>query len=225
MQDKKDNKEKTKILQQQYRQIFAESKNSPIMLRFNNKERALLETMMKEEEWENMSGFIKYKLFGDKVDKAYEKKIGDLKKEDIMTAMKYLIDTLNTNIGYMNFRFTYELEQLENIENPGKKFNRKISILKEWINECKKRNVDLYETSEKILTSMNIKVKKILQEDVRYAPQSLLDKVSKDWNDTTSPLALEAARRNYENIKKIEAEKYKKREEAEKNKQNNPEEE
>lgn len=48
-----------------------DSKKKLVGISMNPTEKSLLDAMMKKEEWENVGGFIKYKLFG----LSYEKNI------------------------------------------------------------------------------------------------------------------------------------------------------
>ena len=49
-------------------------RRSELTVSLSFKEKTLLQQMMEKEEWENVSGFIKYKLFGLDVDTKYKKK-------------------------------------------------------------------------------------------------------------------------------------------------------
>jgi len=188
-----------KILKQRY-----DRSRKIIPLRLSVKEQIFLERMMKDEDWENASGFIRYKLFREMEQTNFRKMIRRADNDDIQIIMKTLLDNLSREIGYLNYRFNYELERLE--ENQGK-FTERMAKKILWTMGQYRKNV-MERTSyvlsdcEDILRSIGLKIEREQEESVRYAPDCVIDKARKDWNDTTSPEALEGVRRDFEEFHK-----------------------
>lgn len=170
-------------------------------LRLSSKEWAILEKMMSEQQWENTAGFIKYKVFGD--DRELESRYSRLKrsteKEDIQTILKNLMTSLVGEIGYLNYRFNYELERLDKsldkIDDAAAK--KILATMTQWKKNVMERTEQVCFDCQDILKYIDIKIDKIKKENIQFAPESIIEKARKDWNDTMSPEALEGARRDF----------------------------
>lgn len=189
-----------------------DKKLNKITLRLSKEEKVNLSKMMKEEEWSNVAGFIKYKLFGEKADAVYARMKRNSEPEDISIIMKILMESLVNEIGYLNYRFNYELERLDkNSDKLDDKIAKKIlSTMTQWKKNIMERTEQICYDCQDILRYIDIKIDKIKKENIHFAPESLIDKARKDWNDTMSPEALEGVRRDFEKLHKQLEEEYKK---------------
>lgn len=95
-----------KLLKQKY-----DKKLERLALNFNEEERAVLEKMRLKEDWENISGYIKYKIFGYDTETEYKKLLTTRKKEDIYIVMKSLMDALNKNLEYLRYKINTEIDR------------------------------------------------------------------------------------------------------------------
>jgi len=170
-------------------------------LRLSNREWTVLEKMMSEQEWKNTAGFIKYKIFGDdcEVDSKYSKLKRSTEKEDVQMIMKNLMTSLVGEIGYLNYRFNYELEKLDKsldkIDDAAAK--KILATMTQWKKNVMERTEQVCFDCQDILKYIDIKIDKIKKENIQFAPDSIIEKARKDWNDTMSPEALEGARRDF----------------------------
>lgn len=174
-----------------------------LVVSLNHKEITILDEMMKKEGWENLSGFIKDKLFEGNSELKYQKVLREATVEDNKAIIKNLMNELNNELGYLNYRFSYELEQLEKSDKEGgQKMLKKISRMQEWKAAVVNRTEEITLYLESIMKLLNIKVEKERKEAVRYAPDSVLEKAAKDWNDLDSPELHELVRRQHEELRK-----------------------
>lgn len=186
-----------KIVRKEY-----EKRVKAIAIKFNYEERVIIKKMMDEDDWLNMSGFIKYKVFGCSkyVRNKYQRMKKEVKPEDIQMIMQNLMTTLSDAISYLNYRFNYELEKLER-EKGGyslKEHRRLLAIMYDWKKAVYARTEDAIKDCQQILHYIDIKTTREQKDSLIAMPDYVLDKVRKDWNNTTSPEALEAARRDME---------------------------
>ncbi len=167
---------------------------SCVKLRLSPTERVLLKDMMKKEDWLNVSGFIKHRIFGDNPDNAYRRIIKRSTPEDVQLLMRELLGELATQIGYLNYRFGYETDQLDKINDKEKKAAKRASLVKLWKEAVVSRTDAIYEDCEQILRHLSVNVDGLRQNDIRNIPDDILEKMV-DWDDTSSPVAIELGRR------------------------------
>ena len=165
-----------------------------INIRLSPAERVVLEDMMKKEDWLNVSGFIKHKVFGGNPDNAYRRIIKRSAPEDVQLLMRELLGELATQIGYLNYRFGYEADQLGKIKDKEKKAAKRASLVKLWKEAVVSRTDAIYEDCEQILRHLSVNVDGLRQNDIRNIPDDILEKMV-DWDDTSSPVAIELGRR------------------------------
>ena len=113
---------------------YDKSKRLSVKLALSPQEASLLDKMMREGDWDNRSGFIKYKLFGESVDRKFSRMVHDAKFDDVISIVKNLVIELNDHLGYLNYRFDYHVRQLEQDKelSQEKKTAKKISALIEY---------------------------------------------------------------------------------------------
>ena len=90
----------------QKKEYFKSKDQMSVRIRLNSEEQSVLNSMMKEEGWENKSGYIKYILFGDDPEIRYDKIV---KKKDPNELLKICaIQLRELNIFLKNIQFRYE---------------------------------------------------------------------------------------------------------------------
>ena len=174
-----------------------------IKLWLNYKEASVLDEMMSKEDWDNRAGFIKEKIFDGKLDAKFEKMIRESNSENVKNILKNMIVELDNKLGYLNYRFAYELRELEKLSaDDDTKLNKKLNKMKEWSAAVLGRTEEISDTLRNILRLMGIKVEKDRRESVRFATDEELEKASKNWNDIHSPEIHELVRRQHEKFRK-----------------------
>ena len=79
---------------------------------FNAEERALLDSAMQKDGWENISGFVKYKLFGWEPHEKVKKLIKKKNPDDILILLYNELKALNQKLEFINFRYNKDMNQL-----------------------------------------------------------------------------------------------------------------
>lgn len=180
-----------------------DSKKKLVGISMNPTEKSLLDSMMKKEEWENVGGFIKYKLFGFDYEKKYRNAINNADEDLLKKILINLMTDLNDQLDYINARYTKELELLKQTMAmvDAKSISKWVSLLKQWNDNVEKKTDQLYNDCKLLLSRMDILVEKKQQDYLRSLPDSVLEQYVRDWNDTTSPEVLEYIRRKEEKRK------------------------
>ncbi len=180
-----------------------DSKKKLVGISMNPTEKSLLDSMMQKEEWENVGGFIKYKLFGFDYEKKYRNAINNADEDLLKKILINLITDLNDQLDYINARYTKELEALKQSTAmvDAKSISKWVSLLKQWNDNVEKKTEQLYNDCKLLLNRMDILVEKKQQDYLRSLPDSVLAEYVRDWNDTTSPEVLEYIRRKEEKRK------------------------
>ena len=175
-----------------------------VYLWLNAKEAAVLEKLMSEDDWSNSAGFIKDRIFAGKLDTVYARMIREAKKDDIEIVLRSLMTELQNSLGYLNYRFTYELDKIEKLaaDDKSKELRQNIAKMREWKNAVQGRTEQISENLEAIFRMLKIRFEKQRVESVRYATDEMLEKATRDWNDTDSPEIHEIARRAHENLRR-----------------------
>ena len=183
--------------------------NKVLSFKANFKEQILLKQMMQEEGWSNLSAFIKDKLFGESSDMKYEKLLSKPKKEDLPIIMTVLLEELNRKLDYINYRFDDEVEEFkrQTKELDKKSAARWFSFLFDWKKEIGVYGDELMTACSKILHSMDIDFKKTKFSKNETIPKHVLERASKNWNDTLSDEAMLASKMMGEQFQKEFAEK------------------
>lgn len=177
-----------------------DSKIKKLSISLNPQEKSILDSMMQKEEWENVGGFIKFKLFGLKYEKKYHNAIASADEELLKKILINLMSDLNNQIDYINAKYTNELEHLKMTTQmvDAKSISKWVSLLKQWNDNVEKKTEQLFEDCKLLLSRMDIIVEKKKQDYLRSLPDSVLEEHIRNWNDTTSPEFQEYVRRQYE---------------------------
>ena len=185
--------------QKHFKKLY-ESKIKKLSISLNPQEKSILDSMMQKEEWENVGGFIKFKLFGLKYEKKYHNAIASADEELLKKILINLMSDLNNQIDYINAKYTNELEHLKMTTQmvDAKSISKWVSLLKQWNDNVEKKTEQLFEDCKLLLSRMDIIVEKKKQDYLRSLPDSVLEGHIRNWNDTTSPEFQEYVRRQYE---------------------------
>ena len=105
----KTNDENKKEIQKVY---YRERNKNIFKIRFSATERALLQDMMEKDGWLNMSSFIRYKLFGFKIDEELKKMIDRKNPESIGRLLKLQMLELARTFEYLSYRYDKDMAQL-----------------------------------------------------------------------------------------------------------------
>jgi hypothetical protein len=177
-----------------------DSKKKLVGISMNPTEKSLLDAMMKKEEWENVGGFIKYKLFGMRYEKKYHNAINTADEELLKKILINLMSDLNNQLDYINAKYTKELETLKMTTQmvDAKSISKWVALLKQWNDNVEKKTEQIFEDCKLLLSRMDIIVEKKKQDYLRNLPDSVLEEHIRNWNDTTSPEFQEYVRRQYE---------------------------
>lgn len=106
-------------------------------IRFSVSERAMLENLMAAEGWENVSGFIKYKLFGSDEDEELERQIDTRDPAVIATFLLKSVLELTDVYMYVKYRYDKDMNQLYREE--GVDVNEWKKATNKWLSELTKR--------------------------------------------------------------------------------------
>lgn len=100
---------KSKQVKKEY---FKAKDSVAVKIRLNLREQILLQSMMQKDGWENVSGFIKYTLFGDDPDARYKKILHESSPEEIITLARTELRHINAFLSFINFRYDKDMKQL-----------------------------------------------------------------------------------------------------------------
>ena len=70
----------------------------------NPYELSILDAMLQQEDWENVGGFIKYKLFGLNYKKKFENMVRSADEEILKKTLINIFSNLNDQLDYINAR-------------------------------------------------------------------------------------------------------------------------
>lgn len=138
------------------KQYFNAKNKNRVSLKFSPKEMIVLEDMMKKEEWENTSGFIKYKIFGDDPDFLYKKIITKGKPEDLVDLCRKELRSLNIFLMYIRFRYEKDMAQLYREE--GVDMKKWIGSTLKWNNLAIDLLKDVYTSFREIASHLGIEI-------------------------------------------------------------------
>ncbi|MCQ2116690.1 MAG: hypothetical protein MJY76_00925 [Bacteroidales bacterium] len=158
--------------------------------------------MMKNDGWENISGYIKDKLFGNNVFEDYQKILKQAKKEkDYNSILLRQFEELNGHFEFINFRMNELLLKIED-ETTDKEFAQKASAqIYKWKTAIEQRTDSVIMDLKTILARMDIIAQIKKEQALRSIPDDILRSMI-PWHDTTSPYAMEFARRTQEDVER-----------------------
>ena len=125
-------------------------------IKLTTKERIVLDDQMKKDEWENVSGFIKYKLFGDDLDTAYKKIVKEASPEDLVSLCRKELRDLNVFLIYIRFRYEKDMKQLYREE--GVDIKKWIKATEKWHQSSVALLKDVYTSFKEIANHLGIDI-------------------------------------------------------------------
>lgn len=181
------------------RQQYEKRKNGGyIMLRLNPEEKTVLDSMMKSDGWENAAGFVKDKVFGNRVSIEYQKIIRKAEPADIQSLVQNFMDNLVKQLAYTNYCLEHELQEIKKNSDEGEDLNRKL------VRRLGKYSQDVLDSTgrvigdfEEVLRRLDLKVERRKVDDVELLPDSVIEHALDDWEKTQTPEAFEAVRRAF----------------------------
>lgn len=177
------------ITDEQVRKEYMKMRNkSLIKIRFTPKEKTLLETMMRKEGWGNVSGFIRYKLFGFDPDEKIKLLIDEKDADGIAALLKNCALSLADLYMYVIYRYDKDMAQLYREEGVD---------LKAWAGKTNKWHSELVKQTEEYLKLMRRVAEALgLESYAKRSPSAPIDYE----NVTKEELDAEAERMRRESI-------------------------
>lgn len=166
----------------------------------NPYELSILDAMLQQEDWENVGGFIKYKLFGLNYKKKFENMVRSADEEILKKTLINIFSNLNDQLDYINARNARELEDLKRTTPmvDTKTVSKWVSLLNNWNESVESKTTAILDDLQLILKRMDILVEKKKQDYLRSLPDSVLEEHARNWDDTSSPELIEYTRRMLE---------------------------
>ena len=144
---------KDKQIAKEYRKMI---KKRVVTISFNAEEKTLLDVAMNKEGWDNVSGFIKHKLFGLAIDEKIQKLTTSKRPKEVPILLFNELKQLNEQLTFQNYRYEKDMQQL--YREPG-------VISQVWIDATKKYHVeaidimkDIYKMCEVIARNLGIDI-------------------------------------------------------------------
>ena len=139
---------------------------SKISIKLTADERALLDVWMHDEGWDNLSGFIKYRLFG--MDKTARKRNAIVKERNAKSVaiilQHHLADLVNQ---YRFWRFACQKEIEKYSENTSADFLLRAQTIQKTMKILNRRTMDTMYVFFAIATDLKINVKRLLQDSIQ----------------------------------------------------------
>lgn len=156
-----------------------------IVVRLNPEEKTLLELAMREEEWNNVSGFIKYKLFGFDTDYKIKKVITSRNGENIALLIQNELAELNNNLAYFRYRYDRDMNQLYREEGVNVQDWKNATV--DWHKRALEKMKDIYQSIKDISRELDIEISRSSEapnpQETKYSDTEALDKIARDIYD------------------------------------------
>lgn len=135
---------------------YFQSRNKrAVAIRFNPEETTLLQQAMKKDDWGNVSGYIKYKLFGLDYDRKTDSLIESKEREAIGTLLLNSSLELADQIEYLNYRYNRDMQQLWREE--GTDWKQWAKVTKGWHRNMILKTEEALTLIRRICEILNIK--------------------------------------------------------------------
>ena len=125
-----------------------------VPIRFNPKERTLLQEAMINEDWDNLSGFIKSKLFGVDCEKKVDDLVASRESESIGRLLLNATLDLAGQIEYLNYRYNRDMQQLWREE--GTDWKKWAKATKQWHNNMLEKTEEALTLIRRVCEILNI---------------------------------------------------------------------
>lgn len=176
------------------KEYFKTKNRSAFSIKLNPLEKTIIEKKMEEEGWQNISRFIKSKIFDRNPEEEIEKIINEKKPADIVNLLKNSVLELSRKTDY--FRFRYEKDMAQLYREEGVDINRWIKATNDWHARYVFETQKLFSTIRKIaralelddyfsMPSDNMKLSENpTQEEMdRMAEQLRIERIALGYND------------------------------------------
>lgn len=151
---------KNKTLRKEY---YKAKNQTMIGVWLNSEEKSVLNSMMKEEGWENKSGFIKYILFGDDPEMRYDKIVKKKDPNEILMICATQLRELNIFLKNIQFQYEKDMNQIYQEESVN---------IKKWIKSTNDPHVktiqrinDTYDVFRKIAKCIGVEIDTQIEEE------------------------------------------------------------
>lgn len=148
------------------KEYFKMKDRNVIRIRMNAKERSLLETAMRAEGWEIVSGFIKYKLFGLNSERKVREMIKKKSTEELVILLRNTVLDLTDNFIYFRFRYDKDMRQLYREEGVD---------LKKWTGATNRWHSEIAKRTEEALTTIRLIARELGIKEYFDLPSSKMD--------------------------------------------------
>ena len=152
---------------------------SVFSIRFSPVEKSLLESMMSQEGWESMSGYIKNKLFGEDPDYKLQKRIETKDPGTIAITLKDNVLELVNQYDYVLYRYNKDMQQLYREE--GVDVKKWISSTNRWHSTLAKETQSMLRLIRMIADELGLKEYFDLPSD--HMPEIVYGKSSQEEMD------------------------------------------
>ena len=125
-----------------------------IPVRFSVAERAMIDNIMARQGWENMSGFIKNKIFNDDPEEELQQQIDSRDPRVIGTFLIKSVLEFTDYYMYVKFRYDKDMNQLYREE--GIDINKWKKATNKWISELTKRTESYLTLIRKIADAVGL---------------------------------------------------------------------
>lgn len=125
-----------------------------IKFRLTAEEKSLLESSMRKQGWTNVSGFIRYKLFGLDPGQKVDRMIEDGEHDDLVILLKNA--TLELAEYFLYFYNRYEKDMAQLWKEEGVDMDAWTSATNRWHSEVAKRIEQYFVTSRKIAAALGL---------------------------------------------------------------------
>lgn len=184
-------------------------------LRLTAEEECLLRRMMEDDGWENASGFVKYRLFGDG-GRAYRKVLHSGRREDMETVLLTTAESLCRKMAYLGHRYDVTLADAEtSADTADRRQMRRLEVMRVIKRAVVSATGATVHALTEMLDALEVRHGGSLLHAAAYVSDEDVAKARADSGDTTSPAAREAARRDAEEARRKAAEEERIRKEAE----------
>lgn len=125
-----------------------------VSLRLNPEELMLLQEAMKNEDWNNVSGYIKYKVFGLDYEQETNQKVANRDTVAIGTLLLNATLELAGQIEYLNYRYNRDMQQLWREE--GTDWKKWAKATKQWHNNMLEKTEETLTLIRRVCEILNI---------------------------------------------------------------------
>ena len=147
-----------------YNEYHRMANKNKISIKLNPEERALIEIGMIENGWDNLSGYIKYKLFGWELSSKRNAKISEKKTLAIPVILNSLLLDLIEHIRYFTTAFDKEIKaiNLDSTLEEKTKIEKKMGVAMHWSSHLKRRVNALMALCTSIANTLDIDTPELL---------------------------------------------------------------